>query len=77
MRNGLKRMTVAFEGVRLDCEFMYYAGFPGDHTDPPEPELAEFTFVKHRDEDVYGLLGDDKVQALAELCIERMKGEYA
>lgn len=72
-RDGLHRVSVKFGGVVLQCEGMYWAGSPGDMTDPPEPEMFEFTYVKHRDEDVLELLGDDRVAALAIHCIGELK----
>jgi hypothetical protein len=75
MKTGVHRCAVSFGGVLLHCEGLYYAGFKGDQTDPPEAEMFEFTYVKHREEDIFYLLGDDNQQSLAEKCIEALKDD--
>lgn len=76
-RDGIHRVTVKFFGVVLKCEGHYYKGFAGSYMEPPEPALFEFTYVKHCDEDVYGLLGEDNLRELEQMCIRELNEAYA
>lgn len=72
-RDGLHRVSVTFRGVALDCEGVYVKGHSGDHTDPPEPAMFEFTYANHRGEDMLDMLGDKERETLAECCISELE----
>lgn len=72
-RDGVHRVTVDFGSLSLQCEGLYCKGHEGDMTDPPEADLFEFTYVKHRDEDILELFDEKNAEKLAERCISALK----
>lgn len=73
LRDGAKSVTVIFNGIELRCEFDYYSGFLGSRTEPPEPEVVEFTAVNHCGEDIAILLCSETQEALSEQCLSELR----
>lgn len=69
--------TIDYHGIPLACEFGYYAGYAGDHIDPPEPPLAEIVSVKAGAVDITAMLTDEQVEEIADACVEWVSEQRA
>lgn len=66
----MSRATVTFCGVVLDCTYDYTPAEAQTWTDPGYPEMAELSSVKVGGVEIWQMLDNDQLDAIADLILE-------
>lgn len=62
--------TVTIEGIDLDVEFEYEAGFRGNREEPPEPPEIELVKITVQGVDIIEIMSHESIKDVLGLLLE-------